>query len=167
MNFVKKKERVIFLLLLMAQLGCAQIKDRAYNNMLHSLLEHDGPEISIEDAAQKMNYIFLDAREPREYEVSHIRDARLIGYKKVSPVLLSGLHTADSIIVYCSVGYRSEKMAARLRGMGFVNVFNLYGGIFEWVNSGLPVYNKEGVTDYVHPYNRYWGVWLKNGRKKN
>lgn len=166
MNFVKKKEWVIFLLLLIAQPSCAQIKDKSYDKMLSTLLEHNVPEISIEEAAQKENYIFLDAREPSEYEVSHLRDARHIGYKKFSPIRLSGLHTSDSIIVYCSVGYRSEKMAARLRGMGFVNVFNLYGGIFEWVNSGLPVYNDEGVTDFIHPYSREWGVWLKRGKKR-
>ncbi|MFQ5334631.1 MAG: rhodanese-like domain-containing protein, partial [Flavobacteriales bacterium] len=69
------------------------------------------------------------------------------------------------VIVYCSVGYRSEKIAEKLAGMGFGQVFNLYGGIFEWVNRGYPVYDEHGQTDNVHAYNHNWGLWLHKGNK--
>jgi 3-mercaptopyruvate sulfurtransferase SseA len=68
--------------------------------------------------------------------------------------------------VYCSVGYRSEKVSEQLRQAGYQTVYNLYGGIFEWKNQGHPVVNAEGEpTERVHAYNRSWGVWLKKGDK--
>lgn len=51
---------------------------------------------------------------------------------------------------------------------GYIQVYNLYGGIFEWVNEGHPVFNDQGETDKIHAYNKLWGMWLiprlKHGR---
>lgn len=69
------------------------------------------------------------------------------------------------VIVYCSVGYRSERIGEKLQDAGFINVQNLYGGIFKWVNEGMPVYNSIGPTKQVHGYSRSWGVWLQKGEK--
>lgn len=49
--------------------------------------------------------------------------------------------------------------------MGFKNVSNLYGGIFEWVNQAHEIVNDSGKTDSVHAYNRFWGMWLQKGKK--
>jgi predicted sulfurtransferase len=69
------------------------------------------------------------------------------------------------IIVYCSVGYRSEKVAEQIIAAGYTQVSNLYGGIFEWVNEEQPVYDTKGKTQKVHAYNKVWGVWLRKGKK--
>jgi 3-mercaptopyruvate sulfurtransferase SseA len=61
---------------------------------------------------------------------------------------------------------RSEKIGARLRQAGFTNVRNLYGGLFEWVNEGQPVYTETNqLTTRVHAYAPSWGVWLQRGDK--
>jgi 3-mercaptopyruvate sulfurtransferase SseA len=53
-----------------------------------------------------------------------------------------------------------------LNSKGFNNVYNLYGGIFEWKNLGYPVYDSNGAeTENVHVYSEEWCVWLKNGNK--
>ena len=50
--------------------------------------------------------------------------------------------------------------------MGFTNVFNLVGGIFEWKNQGHAVYSTQNkITEKVHAYNKTWGVWLTKGEK--
>ena len=67
----------------------------------------------------------------------------------------------DTVVVYCSVGYRSAAMVERLMKLGVKNAFNLEGSIFEWANSGKPVVNDQGMTKGVHPYNDYWGQLLK------
>jgi len=47
-------------------------------------------------------------------------------------------------------------------------VHNLYGGILEWVNQGLPVYDQEGKsTKRVHTFTRFWGKWLDKGVRVN
>ncbi|UOQ70558.1 hypothetical protein [Hymenobacter cellulosilyticus] len=42
---------------------------------------------------------------------------------------------------------------------------NLYGGIFQWVNEGRPVYNQQGLTKNIHPYSALWSPWLSQGTK--
>ncbi|MFN0214471.1 MAG: rhodanese-like domain-containing protein [Saprospiraceae bacterium] len=148
--------------------GCfGQVKGEAYGAMLRVLLSHSVPEIGVTKAAKDSSTVtFLDAREAREYAVSHIDGAIPVGYDffKVEN-LPQGLSKDQRIVVYCSVGYRSEKVAEKLQKAGFSNVSNLYGGIFEWVNQGFEVVNHSGVTKDVHAYDRTWGVWLKKGRK--
>jgi 3-mercaptopyruvate sulfurtransferase SseA len=69
----------------------------------------------------------------------------------------------QTVVVYCSVGYRSERVGERLKALGFRDVRNLYGGIFQWVNEGRPVYNATGPTRQVHPYSALWSTWLRQG----
>lgn len=144
-----------------------QVKSGAYRVMLNNLLSHSVPEISVQDALRiKPTSIFLDAREPREFAVSHIEGAIPVGYDHFELTNLpANLSKNQPIVVYCSVGYRSEKVTEKLRNAGFQQVSNLYGGIFEWVNQDLPVKNDSGNTQEVHAYSRSWGVWLKKGKK--
>ena len=45
-------------------------------------------------------------------------------------------------------------------------VYNLYGGLFEWVNQGKEVVKPNGeTTETVHAYSKSWGIWLKKGEK--
>ena len=49
---------------------------------------------------------------------------------------------------------------------GYTNVYNLYGGIFEWKNKNFIVIDsEEKETNKVHTYNRDWSKWLKKGEK--
>ena len=66
------------------------------------------------------------------------------------------------IVVYCSVGYRSAKVAQQLQRAGYENVFNLSGGIFQWVNRGKPIFKDNRQVEIVHPYNFIWGKLLKS-----
>lgn len=111
---------------------------------------------------------FLDAREQEEYEVSHIPEAIYIGFKDFSKEKILGLlpNKDAPIIVYCSIGVRSEKIAKQLQSLGFLNVRNLYGGIFEWVNNGFPLEDNEGIsTEKVHAFSKQWGRYLEKGEK--
>ena len=45
---------------------------------------------------------------------------------------------------------------------GYENVFNLYGGIFDWVNHEHSLYSNQGIVKKVHAYNQEWGRWVKN-----
>jgi hypothetical protein len=73
---------------------------------------------------------------------------------------LDSLSTDAPIVVYCSVGYRSARIAERLREQGFTNASNLEGSIFRWANEGRPVYRDSTEVDAVHPYDRTWGTLL-------
>lgn len=110
--------------------------------------------------------IILDTREKNEYEVSHLENALFAGYDKFNFKKVKNLPKDSKIIVYCSIGARSENIGKKLKDTGFKNVYNLYGGLFQWKNLGYPVYDSEGAeTDNVHVYSLEWGVWLKKGNK--
>lgn len=112
--------------------------------------------------------VILDTRERKEFETSHIASAKHLGYdffslEKMTPYL----HAKNTpIVVYCSLGIRSEDIGEKLKKEGFTNIRNLYGGIFEWKNNNLPVVDLEGkATENVHVYNKFWGKWLTKGKK--
>ena len=127
--------------------------------------------IDVEDLDQLIkvnpNIKLLDTRQPSEYSISHIQNAVYAGYDNFKlKTIQDQLQKKDTIVVYCSIGVRSEQIGEKLQKAGYKNVFNLYGGIFDWVNKGLKVYNQKGeTTDKVHAYDRFWGRYLKKGQK--
>lgn len=141
----------------------------AYDSMLRLLYKHTVPTVAPATLAREIEAptapLLLDARTPAEYAVSHLRGAELVPYESVPTAEFSGVDRRRPVVVYCSVGYRSERLGDRLRALGFTEVRNLYGGLFEWVNEGYPVVNAAGPTQNVHPYSALWGSWLKRGRK--
>jgi rhodanese-related sulfurtransferase len=157
---------VLFITMAAATDSTAQVNDPLFNATLKTLLSHDVPEVPVKEAVTRYDAVFLDAREKPEFDVSHIKGARYVGYDDFDISRVQGLKQSQPIIVYCSVGYRSEQITEKLRDYGFTDVSNLYGGIFEWVNEGYKVYDNTGKqTNKVHAYDKTWGVWLKKGEK--
>ncbi|WP_242084426.1 rhodanese-like domain-containing protein [Aestuariivivens sediminis] len=127
------------------------------------------PYISVQELAMpKTKAMVLDAREEKEFNVSHIKHAIHVGYESFNLDSVQRLlpdKNAD-IVVYCSIGIRSEAIAEVLKKGGYTHVKNLYGGIFEWKNHNFPVYNLEHKeTDSIHIYSNEWRSWLKKGIK--
>lgn len=141
------------------------VSSGAYNLLLKTLLTHTVPEVSVADLTLSHGALLLDAREKPEYQVSHIANAVLVGYDKLDLSSLKNVDKNKPIIVYCSVGYRSEKVAEKLISQGFTNVKNLYGGIFEWKNEGKEVVNDQGITQNIHAFSKTWSIWLRKGNK--
>ena len=126
------------------------------------------PYISVEELKSVENYILLDSRELLEYNVSHIENAIQVGYDKFNAKKIPTIIKDKSakIIVYCSIGIRSEKIGEKLLKMGYKNVSNLYGGIFEWKNKGGKlVDNDNKETNNVHTFDKEWSKYLEKGTK--
>ena len=132
----------------------AHVESNSFDLMLSTLLSHDVPELGIKDIPSDSNIVYLDAREKSEYDVSHIKNAIWVGYDTFNADQLASLDREATYIVY------------QLQVNGFLFVSNLYGGIFEWVNQNLPVYdNTDNATAKVHGYSPKWGIWLNKGEK--
>lgn len=153
--------------------ACAQAPDNrpaienpAFDKKLSSLLSFSIPLMGVEELAEKQKDVYiLDAREKNEYDVSHIPNARYIGYNKFKQEMIADIPKDATLVVYCSVGYRSEKIGEKLQSAGYEDVYNLYGSIFEWVNTGKEVVNsEEELTDKIHTYNKKWSQWVIDGR---
>ena len=80
---------------------------------------------------QKKDILTLDVREPFEYEICHLNDAKLIPIGKL-PERVNELNTADQIVVYCHTGVRSAQAVKFLNDLGFKKAKNLKGGIKAW-----------------------------------
>jgi rhodanese-related sulfurtransferase len=138
------------------------------DTVLKKMNQNSVPYIQVENLKKESNCFILDAREKNEYEVSHIKNALFIGYTKFNfkNVCKQIPEKNAKIIVYCSIGVRSEQIGEKLIKAGYTNVQNLYGGIFEWKNKGGEVVNSNNEkTEKVHAYDKNWGVYLKKGEK--
>lgn len=160
------KRLLIYIFVLISTSGIAQ---KSIAKLLEKHNTNSVPYISPQELAMpKTKAILLDTREVKEYNTSHIKDAIHVGFdtfkldkiKKIIP------NKNAKIVVYCSVGIRSEIIGDSLKKAGYKHVENLYGGIFEWKSNDFPVYNKaEKETDSIHTFDKVWSKWLKKGIK--
>ncbi|MFD2563061.1 rhodanese-like domain-containing protein [Aquimarina rubra] len=127
------------------------------------------PYISVKELSKiQSEVILLDAREIQEYQTSHLKGAIHVGYDHFNIDTLSNknIPKESKIVVYCSLGIRSEDVSEKLKKVGYQNVLNLYGGIFEWKNNNHQVVDSnEKETDTVHAFSKQWGKWLHKGKK--
>jgi rhodanese-related sulfurtransferase len=154
------------LFFLLAGSVSAQIKNPEFKAVLDRGYRHTVPLISVDEfkALDKHNLYVLDTREAKEFEVSHLKNARPVGYFWFDMRRIYDIPQDATIVLYCSAGYRSEKIGEKLLKSGYQNVYNLYGSIFEWVNQGNPVYRSNGVqTSEIHGYNKKWSRWIERG----
>lgn len=142
-----------------------KVESKTYGMLLNTMLSHTVDELSVKQVLALKDPLYIDSRERKEFDVSHIYGAVFVGYDSLDLTEIPKTNLNRPIVVYCSVGYRSEKVAEKLIELGYTKVYNLYGGIFEWVNQGQKVYKKEEQTNQIHAYNKVWGVWLNKGEK--
>lgn len=109
--------------------------------------------------------IVFDVREQNEFDVSHLG-----GAIRVDPDISADEFVASfqqitkgkKLVFYCSVGRRSSKLASKvqnklLKTASTPEIYNLEGGIFRWHNDSRELVNGQQASDFIHPYNRYWG----------
>lgn len=140
------------------------IENPKFKRVVDNSLSFDIDTISVGELKKCTTpYLLLDAREQEEFDVSHIKGAMYLGYDDPDYSVFKNVSEDTPIIVYCSIGYRSEKIAHKIKRMGFENVRNLYGSIFEWANQGNELCDdKDESTNVVHGYNRSWSKWITN-----
>ena len=119
----------------------------------------------LKNLQQKNKVVILDSRELVEFKVSHIEGAILVGYNhfRLSSIPDS-IDKKTPIVVYCTLGVRSEVIANQLIENGYTDVKNLYGGISEWKNKDYIVIDSiQRMTENIHVYSKKWGKWLTKG----
>lgn len=110
--------------------------------------------------------ILFDVRKQAEYDVSHLNAAIRISPRMRASSFLESYSDqllGKKVVFYCSVGERSSKLAEAVMdelGAANANIVNLEGGIFKWHNEERPVFNADGLTSKIHPFNKFWGRLL-------
>ena len=156
----------IFLFFLVLITSTAFGQSAEYEKMLKPYY-NDFPTITCSKASRlttTSNVYFLDTREQKEFDVSHIKGAQCVGYDNFKMSSIRSIPKDATIIVYCSIGARSQTIGEKLVKAGYKNVSNLYGGFFQWSNSGLPKYTSDDkMTQKIHGYSKEWGKWITKG----
>lgn len=101
---------------------------------------------SPEEAEKRMTengrILLLDVREPYEFDICHLPDAKLIPLGELAE-RYQELAKEEEILCYCRTGRRSLKATRFLRSKGFEKVKNIRGGIHGWadaIDPSLPKY---------------------------
>src|SRR6266508_2413283 len=93
------------------------------------------PGMSVQELKRKMDarevFELIDVREPFEYEIARIDGAKLIPLGEI-PERADEMQREQTFIVHCHSGRRSAQAVQLLKQRGFVNVYNLEGGIDAW-----------------------------------
>jgi adenylyltransferase/sulfurtransferase len=83
--------------------------------------------------ARGESFLFLDVREPHEYEVARIEGTTLVPLASVAARAQEfAAWKQRPVVVHCRSGARSAKACAILAEQGFTDVWNLAGGIQSW-----------------------------------
>jgi rhodanese-related sulfurtransferase len=168
-----KKTTIHFLILTFIATACngqqpanrAHCQNPKFDKTVANWLSFTVPTVSPNDVKKMPDALLFDARERAEYDVSHLPKAVFIGYNNFEKNALTNIPKDKPIIVYCSIGYRSEKIGEKLQKLGYTKVYNLYGSIFEWLNEGNQVVDNQGiVTNKVHTFNKSWSKWVEEGK---
>jgi rhodanese-related sulfurtransferase len=105
-------------------------------------MDHEIMEVNVAAAHEKIKNgaVLLDVRELEEIQMLAFNVERqiLMPVSELS-VKHSELPIDREIIVGCHSGNRSLKMTRFLMDQNFKNVYNMKGGIRDWMEQGLPV----------------------------
>ena len=137
----------------------------AYKTLLSTLYDSDFPVLKPDQVTDLTKYQVLDTREKEEFAVSHLKGANWVGYDTFTMKNVAKLDKNKPVLVYCTVGARSQEIGKKLKEAGFKQVYNLYGGLIEWANEEKPIFHEGSPTNQVHTYSKSWGIWLNKGEK--
>lgn len=86
------------------------------------------------------NAVVLDVREPSEYAAGHVLNSKLIPLGKLKERMAELEKYKDQpVVVVCRSGNRSGTACFLLGKQGFVQAYNLAGGMQAWQKNNLPL----------------------------
>ena len=88
-----------------------------------------------------MQRMIIDVREPEEYAICKIEQARLIPLQTLAEYVGNFDKTA-SYVICCKAGGRSAAAVSYFKQQGFGDVKNLTGGMMSWVQEIDPTLSK-------------------------
>jgi rhodanese-related sulfurtransferase len=96
--------------------------------------------------------LIVDVRETREIKISRISGSLPLSSKTAQSDFIARA-AGKTVVVYCTVGWRSAEYTERLVVAG-VDAYNIDGGICGWAASGEPLINSLGLISHdIHAYN--------------
>lgn len=131
-----------------------RVKSEIVNSGLESTsLEHTAPKITPEQLLKfyedKKDFIIVDARNWYESKIGKFKNAitpQITHFREWPKVVESLNQYKDkTIITYCTGGIRCEKASAYMREQGFNNVYQIDGGILNYIQKFPDTYWEGGM----------------------
>ena len=97
--------------------------------------------------------VFVDVRSPEEQAVSMIPGAITSEVFLADPDRFRG----QRIIAYCTISFRSGKLAAKMGRRG-ITIVNLKGGLLAWAHAGGALVRGYKQVKQLHVYGRKWDL---------
>ncbi len=83
-----------------------------------------------------LGLVYLDVREPMEWNLGHIPGAVFIPCGNLESRIEATIPREKKIIIYCARGNRSALAADTMQQMGYADVASMSQGIIGWVDAG-------------------------------
>jgi rhodanese-related sulfurtransferase len=97
------------------------------------------PRQVLEMVNSKANVVYLDVREPNEWNLGHLPNAMFLPRGNLESNIEARVGRDEAIVIYCARGNRSALAADTLQQMGYENVSSMADGWGGWIAVGGPV----------------------------
>ena len=94
------------------------------------------PAEAMRMSEQDPSIVYLDVREPNEWNLGRIPGALFIARGNLESRIEATIPREEKIIIYCARGNRSVFAAETLQTMGYGDVASMAGGWAAWVAAG-------------------------------
>ena len=85
-------------------------------------------------------FVILDVRTPGEFAAGHLENAVNLDVNSgtfATDVAL--MNAGHAYLVYCAAGGRSAQAVNTMEGLGFLELYDMLGGITAWIGAGYTV----------------------------
>ena len=150
---MKKQLLTALLISIVTLVSCEDIKGSKSGAKETISVDQFDQKLSVTPGAQ-----LIDVRTPDEYTGGHLKAAVNMDFNSDDfETQVGKLDKSKPVFVYCLSGGRSSRAANKLADMGFLNVYNMDGGIMKWRSAGKPLDKDSGapkstgisVTDFT------------------
>src|SRR6266542_3417124 len=87
----------------------------------------------------KEDVVYLDVREPNEWNLGHIPGAMHLPRGNIESKVEGMLDRSKKIVVYCARGNRSALAALTMKQMGYEHVASMRDGMAGWADVDGPI----------------------------
>lgn len=142
---IKIKKNILiglFLISLLFLTGCISNNDNNSNPETQIIedINVDEAYVLIQNNTENQNFIILDIRTTEEYENEHIQNSIMIDfYSETFENELDELDKNKTYLIYCRTGRRTGLTLDIMKELGFIEVYNMAGGITQWKTNEYPV----------------------------
>ncbi len=131
--------RSLFLLILALSVLVAACSSDTTTQTIELVSPADAAQVITDDPA---GLVVLDIRTLEEFNDAHLADAVMVDF--YAEDFADQLDTLDKdvpYVLYCRTGNRSSDAVNTMEDLGFVEVYEIDGGIVNWYDQGYPVVN--------------------------